>query len=370
MRRVCRIGVLIVGLSVLAALGVSAPRAGDNLAPRFEVDAGWPKPLPNRWLMGQAAGVAVDAQDHIWVVQRPRSLTEDERGASLQPPRSLCCVAAPPVLQFDAEGTLLQAWGGPAPGYEWPDNEHGIHIDHQGHVWLAGNGPKDAQILKFTRDGKFLLQIGKHGQSGGDRDTRNLGRPAALSVDRDTNELFVADGYANHRVIVFDAQSGAYKRHWGANGRPPGDPGVKSFGNPVHCVRLSRDGLVYVCDRPNNRIQVFRKDGGFVRELIVAPSTRGAGSTWDVDLSHDARQTWLYDADGENNTVWTLLRDSGKVVARFGHRGRSAGQFHWIHNMAVDSKGTIYTTEVDSGKRAQRFIYKGTAPAAEAALDR
>lgn len=370
MKRVARIGALIVVVSVLAALGVSAQRAGDNLAPRFEVDAAWPKALPHRWLMGQAAGVAVDAQDHIWVVQRPRSLTEDERGASLQPPRSLCCVAAPPVLQFDAEGTLLQAWGGPGPGYEWPDNEHGIHIDHQGHVWLAGNGPKDAQILKFTRDGKFLLQIGKHGQSGGDRDTRNLGRPAALSVDRDTNELFVADGYANHRVIVFDAQSGAYKRHWGANGRPPGDPGVKSFGNPVHCVRLSRDGLVYVCDRPNNRIQVFRKDGGFVRELIVAPSTRGAGSTWDVDLSHDARQTWLYDADGENNTVWTLLRDSGKVVARLGHRGRSAGQFHWLHNMAVDSKGTIYTTEVDSGKRAQRFVYKGTAPAAEAALDR
>ena len=370
MKRVSQTVLVVMVAVALAVVGASAQRAGDHPAPRFEVDAAWPKPLPNRWLMGQAAGVAVDGQDHVWVVQRPKSLTEDERGAALVPPRSLCCVPAPPVMQFDAEGTLLQAWGGPGAGYEWPDNEHGIHVDYQGHVWLAGNGPKDAQILKFARDGKFLLQIGKHGQSGGDKDTHNLGRPAAMTVDRDTNELFVADGYGNHRLIVFDAQTGAYKRHWGANGRPPGEAGVKPFGNPVHCVRLSRDGLVYVCDRPNNRIQVFRKDGAFVRELSVAPSTRGSGSTWDVDFSQDARQTWLYDADGENNTVWTLLRESGKTVARFGRSGRSAGQFHWIHNMAVDSKGNIYTTEVDTGKRAQRFVYKGTAPVSEADLDK
>ena len=360
---------LVIAVAVLTVLGAAAPRAADDAAPRFEVDAAWPKPLPHRWLMGQAAGVAVDAQDHVWVLQRPRSLTEDERGAALVPPRSRCCVPAPPVMEFDAEGRLRQAWGGPGTGFEWPDNEHGIHVDHHGHVWVAGNGPKDAQILKFTRDGKFLLQIGKPGQSGGDKDTQNLGRPAAMAVDRGTNELFVADGYANHRVIVFDAQTGAYRRHWGANGRPPGAPGIKPFGTPVHCVRLSRDGLLYVCDRPNNRIQVFRKDGVFVGEFTVAPSTRGNGSTWDVDLSHDARQTWLYDADGENNTVWTLLRDSGKVVGRFGRRGRSAGQFHWIHNMAVDSKGNIYTTEVDSGKRAQRFVYKGTAPVAATDLE-
>jgi hypothetical protein len=370
MKRASHVGLFVMAVIALGGARAYAQRAGDNAAPRFEVDAAWPKPLPNRWLMGQAAGVAVDAHDHIWVVQRPKSLTEDERGAALVPPRSICCVPAPPVMEFDAEGHLLQAWGGPGAGYEWPDNEHGIHVDHQGHVWVAGNGAKDAHILKFTRDGKFLLQIGKHGQSGGDKDTHNLGRPAAMSVDRDTNELFVADGYGNHRVIVFDAQTGAYKRHWGANGLRPGEPGVKPFGNPVHCVRLSRDGLVYVCDRPNNRIQVFRKDGGFVRELSVAPHTRGSGSTWDVDLSQDPRQTWLYDADGENNTVWTLVRESGKTVARLGRSGRSAGHFHWIHNMAVDSKGNIYTTEVDSGKRAQRFVYKGTAPVSEADLDR
>ena len=349
-------------LTTLLLSAADAQRAPDKEAPRFEVDAAWPKPLPNRWLMGQAAGVAVDGRDHIWVVQRPKSLTEEERGAALNPPRSLCCLPAPPVLEFDQEGNLVQAWGGPGQGYEWPDNEHGIYVDHQDNVWLAGNGPKDAHILKFTRDGKFLMQIGKRGQSGGDADTQNLNRPANMVVDRATGELFVADGYANHRLIVFDAQTGTYKRHWGANGRPPGDASVKGFGNPVHCVRISRDGLVYVCDRQNNRIQVFRKDGTFVSEFTVAPDTRGGGSAWDVDLSQDARQHYLYDGDGENNHVWILLRETGKTLTQIGRRGRSAGQFHMIHNLAVDSKGNIYTTEVDTGKRAQRFVFKGTAP--------
>ena len=360
----------LILLAIVSAASVTAQRLADGQAPKFTVDPFWPKPLPNRWLLGQVAGVATDSLDHVWIVQRPRSLTDDEKGATLSPPRNECCVPAPAVMEFDSEGNLLQAWGGPGPGYDWPANEHGIFVDPAGNVWLAGNGEKDHQILKFARDGKFLLQIGRHGQSGGDRDTQNLGRPAGMVVDRDRGELFVADGYGNHRVIVFDAQTGAYKRHWGANGQPPGEAGVEQFANPVHCVRLSRDGLVYVCDRPHNRIQVFRKDGAFVRELTVAPATRGGGSTWDVDLSHDARQTWLYDADGENNTVWTLVRDSGKVVARLGRHGRSAGQFHWVHNMAVDSKGNIYTTEVDSGKRAQRFVYKGTAPVAEADLEK
>jgi DNA-binding beta-propeller fold protein YncE len=186
-----------------------------------------------------------------------------------------------------------------------------------------------------------------------------------VAVDPATNELFVADGYRNHRVIVFDAQTGAYKRHWGANGRPPGDASVKAFGNPVHCVRLARDGLLYVCDRVNNRIQVFKRDGTFVKEFVVAPATRGNGSVWDVDVSHDAPQTWLYTADGENNHVWTLLRESGRVLTKFGRNGRQAGQFHWVHNLAVDSGGNIYTTEVDTGKRVQKFVFKGTSPVDE-----
>ena len=352
----------VFALGGLAPVGpVPAQQPADGLAPRFQVDPRWPKPLPHHWVIGQAAGVAVDRHDHIWVVHRPRTLTGDERGTVRKPGRAPCC-APPPVLEFDVRGNLLQAWGGPGPGYDWPLNEHGIYVDADDHVWIGGNDQKDHQVLKFARDGKFLLQIGRADVTGGDDDTAHLGRPANVSVDLGTNELFVADGYRNHRVIVFDARTGAYKRHWGANGRPPGEPGVKGFGTPVHCVRLSRDGLLYVCDRANNRIQVFRKDGTFVREFVVAPDTRGNGSVWDVDLSHDAPQAWLYNADGENNHVWTLRRDSGKVLGTFGRHGREPGQFHWVHNLAVDSKGNIYTTEVDTGKRAQKFVLLGTFP--------
>jgi DNA-binding beta-propeller fold protein YncE len=325
-----------VAVAAVALLGATAT------PPAFEVDPSWPRPLPNGWLMGQAAGVAVDHRDHIWVVQRPKTAT----------------APAPPVLEFDARGTLVQAWGGPSADHPWPDNEHGIYVDDRDHVWLAGNGSRDGMILKFTRDGTFLMKIGEPGVVGDDRDTRHLNRPAAMVVDPATRELFVADGYGNHRVIVFDAETGAYRRHWSANGRPPGEPGIKPFGNPVHCVRLSRDGLLYVCDRKNNRIQVFRKDGAYVREFVVAPDTRGNGSTWDVDLSPDAAQTWLYNADGENHHVWMLLRGSGEVLGAFGRHGRAVGEFHWVHNLAVDSAGNIYTTEVDTGKRAQKFVVR------------
>ena len=358
MRRPIALPLLTVALLHLGRLLASSAATSESLVPRVEVDPFWPKPLPNNWLMGQAAGVATDRRDHVWVIQRPKSLTEDERGATLSPPRSLCCAPAPPVLEFDADGGLLQSWGGPGTGYSWPENEHGIFVDHKDNVWIAGNGAKDGQILKFTRDGKFLMKIGEPGVIGNDADTRHLNRPANMVLDASTNELFVADGYGNHRVIVFDADTGAYKRHWGANGRPPGDTSVKGFGNPVHCVRLSRDGLLYVCDRKHNRIQVFHKDGTFVKEFSVAPDTRGSGSTWDVDLSVDAKQTYLYNADGENNHVWMLARESGRILGTFGRNGRGPGQFHWIHNLAVDGKGNIYTTEVDTGKRAQKFIVR------------
>lgn len=348
--------------ALLGVQAIDAQRPGEVVAPRFVVDPFWPKPLPNRWLFGQVSGVAVDRHDHVWIMQRPKSLTEDERGAALSPPRSLCCVPAPPVMEFDAEGRLLQAWGGPGAGYDWPANEHGIFVDHQDHVWLAGNGEKDHHVLKFTRTGRFLLQIGKPGAGGGDGDTRHLGRPADVRVDPATNELYVADGYGNHRVIVFDATTGAYKRHWGANGRPPGEPGVKAFGNPVHCVRIATDGLVYVCDRRNNRIQVFRRDGAFVKEITLAPDTRGNGAVWDLDFSVDRGQTYLYAADGENNHVWMLQRDSGRVLSRLGRSGRQAGHFHWVHNLAVDSKGNLYTAEVETAKRAQKFVNQGLSP--------
>src|SRR3989442_1612117 len=308
------------------------------------------------------AGAPAEVRERLRALADAYGVDELVSGTLTEEPRSLCCVPAPPVLEFDPTGNLLQAWGGPGQGYDWPAVEHGIFVDYQGHVWIGGNGERDHQLLKLTRDGKLVLQIGRAGMTGGDGDTPHLGRPAHGTVDPATNEVFVADGYKNHRVIVFDAQTGAYKRHWGADGRPPGDASVKSFGNPVHCVRLARDGLLYVCDRANNRIQVFRKDGTFVKEFVVAPATRGGGSVWDLDVSPDAPQTWLYNADGENNHVWTLLRDNGQVVSKFGRNGRQAGHFHWVHNLAVDSKGNIYTTEVDTGKRAQKFVFNGVGP--------
>jgi DNA-binding beta-propeller fold protein YncE len=336
----------------------------------FSVDARWPKRLPNNWILGQVSGIAVDAEDHVWVLQRPGSLTEDEKGAALDPPPSKCCVPAPPVLEFDGEGNLLRAFGGPGKGYDWPSNEHGIHIDAKGFVWVSGNGDTDGQILRFTQDGKFVSQIGKPGPQTNSADTTRMGKPAGMELDPATNEIFVADGYQNRRIIVFDADTGAYKRHWGAYGkppsdlekvslrrdRPPPDPLPQQFGNPVHCVRLAHDGLVYVCDRLNDRVQVFKRDGTFVKEFTIEPRTAGNGSVWDLALSRDPQQRFLYLADGRNNQILTLARDSGSVVATTGYSGRSAGAFHWVHDIAIDSRGNLYTGEVDTGKRVQKFL--------------
>jgi DNA-binding beta-propeller fold protein YncE len=351
-----------------ASRGATAVGTGGE-PPSFKVDASWPQPLPNGWILGQVSGVAVDADDHVWVLQRPGSLTDDERGATFKPPLSRCCAPAPPVLEFDAAGKLLRAWGGPGPGYDWPGNEHGIHVDAAGFVWITGNGERDGQILKFTKDGKLVLQIGKVGPQTGNADTTRLGQAAGVEVDAEAGEVYVADGYFNRRIIVFDARTGAYKRHWGAYGKPPVDEKpdlrrtepptpaqLQTFGNPVHCAHLSRDGLVYVCDRLNDRIQVFHKDGTFVKELPVEPATAGNGSVWDLALSRDAGQRWLLLADGRNNQVLTLSRDTGAVVSRLGRPGRYAGQFHWVHDLAVDSKGNVYAGEVDTGKRVQRFV--------------
>ncbi|MEP6559102.1 MAG: hypothetical protein ABJB17_11540 [Burkholderiales bacterium] len=331
--------------------------------PRYGVDAMWPKPLPNNWLLGQVAGIAVASDDTIWVLHRPASLTDDERGAALTPKRSKCCIAAPPVLQFDREGKLLQSWGGKGEGYDWPGNEHGIYVDPKNNVWIGGNGPKDHMVLKFNKAGKFLLQIGKPGESKGSNDTEQLGRPAHMELDAAADELYVADGYGNRRVIVFDATSGQYKRHWGAYGKKPDDtklpdynPESPQFGNPVHCVRLMKDDLVYVCDRNNNRIQVFKKNGEFMRQFAYEPATQGSGSVWDLIPSEDAAQRYLMIADGTNNEVRITERESGKVLGTFGRSGRQAGDFHWVHNIAIDSQGSIYTAEVDTGKRVQRFV--------------
>jgi DNA-binding beta-propeller fold protein YncE len=353
-------------LAIPASHLVSQARA--ETPPQYAVDPFWPKPLPDNWILGQVSGIAVDNDDNVWIVHRPSTLVDDEKGAQKTPPETRCCIAAPPVLQFSGDGKLLRSWGGPGAGYEWPESEHGVHIDKDGNVWLAGNGKNDHQILKFTPDGKFLQQIGKAGSTGGSNSKSQLGRPAHMVTDEAAGELYVADGYLNRRIVVFDAKTGDYKRHWGAYGTkeatdeklPPYTPVAitqlsKSFSNPVHCVRLARDGLVYVCDRANDRIQVFQKDGTFVKELQVEAQTLQNGSVWDLVLSEDPAQRYIFVADGANMAVMTLDRQTGEKLASFGRPGRMAGEFKWVHNMAIDSKGNLYTSEVGYGRRAQKF---------------
>ena len=333
---------------------------GRTAPPSFRVDPFWPQELPNNWILGQVSGLSVDAEDHVWIVHRPGSLDSRQRGEE-----GLCCVPAPPVIEFSPDGTVLRAWGGPGDGFEWPQSEHGIHVDHQGHVWIGASGGSDAHVLKFTKEGKFLLQIGRAGQSGGSNDTENLGRPAALEVDPDANEVYIADGYGNQRIIVFDASTGAYKRHWGAYGDRPDDrelpaydpeaEPIDQFRSPVHDVALSGDGLVYVADRTNNRLQVFQQDGTFVAESFIRPATLGSGAVSGIVLSPDPVQRWLFVPDGTNNVVWILDRSSLGVVGRFGRLGKYAGQFYRLHNLDVDSRGNLYTTEVWEGQRVQRF---------------
>jgi DNA-binding beta-propeller fold protein YncE len=381
------VAALVAGLGVAqAALDrAAAAQAKDTvLAPAFEVDPFWPKPLPNHWLLGMAIGVTVDERDHVWIVHRGAATLNPrtEAGADANPPIGECCRAAPPVLEFDPAGNLVGSWGGPGPGYDWPESNHGITIDHKGSLWIGGNGQNDSHVLKFSRDGKFLAQFGKPGArrvegekptwKGNSHDTQNFGRVAKIFIDPRANEAYVADGYLNKRVAVIDADTGAFKRYWGAYGNKPEDvdlgpydpdaPPAQQFRNPVHCAELAVDGLLYVCDRPNNRIQVFRTDGTFVKEVFIAPRTRGDGAVWDIAFSKDPEQKYLYVADGKNERIYIVERASLQVLTSFGDGGRQPGQFFGVHSIATDSKGNIYTTETYEGKRLQKFVYKGLRP--------
>jgi hypothetical protein len=361
--------------TALFLLAAPAPQpAVAQEPPKYQVDPSWPRELPNNWIMGQVGGMAVDKHDHIWVLQRPGTDTPDELGASLTPPRSMCCMTTPPVLEFDAQGTLLQSWGGPGEGFDWPKNEHGILVDPDDNVWIGGSAPTDRQVLKFTHDGHFLKQIGHPSADPADSSrTDILGRPAGFELDAQAHELYIADGYMNKRLIVYDSETGAFKRMWGAYGNKPDDadpgpynpaaPPNQQFRNPVHCVHISRDALVYVCDRLNDRIQVFSKQGKFVKEFTLRTQTLGMGSTFQFAFSIDPQQKYLLVADGENNVIWTLRREDGTLVTQFGHSGRNAGQFHWLHQLVSDSHGNLYTGEVDTGKRIQKFTLVQKLPA-------
>jgi len=366
----------IVGLNLTA--GALERQAQNTLveAPRFEVDPMWPKPMPNGWLLAETIGVGIDARDHVWIVHRSDKLSADEAGAAQNPPTASCCRPAPPVLEFDTDGTLLRSWGGPGQGYDWPISNHGIFVDHKGIVWIGGNGGSnggkgDGQILKFTQDGKFVAQYGsaQQTQQAASNDTTHFGRVAKIFVDPRANEAYVADGYLNKRVAVIDADTGAFKRYWGAYGNKPDDtnmgaydpdaPLIQQFRSPVHCADLSVDNLVYVCDRPNNRIQVFTREGKFVKEQQIAKRTGGDGSIWDVAFSKDPQQKYLFVADGKNERIYVLVRETLEVLTNFGDGGRQPGQFFAVHSIVTDSKGNIYTTETYEGRRLQKFVYKG-----------
>jgi hypothetical protein len=347
---------------ILAAAGVitGCIRAETRGLPLFEVDSSWPK-LPQQWKLGEVASVAVDRRDHVWVLHRPRSLPPGE-------------MAAPAVLEFDHTGNFVRAWGGPADGYEWPEREHGIYVDAEDHVWIGGNNSRsrelprlkrvnDDQLLKFTIAGKFVMQIGRSDKSTGNRDEHNLRQPADVFVRQETSEAFVADGYGNHRIAVFDARTGAFKRMWGAFGREPidverrgstssqtggGNPALQHF-NTVHAVRVSNDGLVYVADRGNKRVQVFTPDGNFIREKFVAPETDGL-SARALAFSADPQQEHLY--VGGQPQIWVLNRLTLEVL------GAAASPN--AHHFAVDSRGNIYTAETEE-KRTQKLVFGGFA---------
>jgi DNA-binding beta-propeller fold protein YncE len=338
--------------------------------PAFEVDPYWPQPLPNHWVLGSAIGVGVDSRDHVYVIHRRNSFNErTEIGAAMDPPSGECCLPAPNILEFDPEGNLVNSWGGPGEGYSWPSSNHGLTIDHKDNLWIGGNGSKDSHILKFTRDGKFLHQFGIPGRERDSNSLEHFGRVAKISFDASANEAYVADGYANKRVAVLDADTGKLKRFWGAYGNKPDDtdlgrynpaePLAKQFRNPVHCAEPSNDGLIYVCDRANDRIQVFRTDGSFVKEKRIAPLTLGDGSVWDIAFSGDKQQKYIYVADGKNMKIYIMVRDSLEILTSFGDGGRQPGQFFAVHSIATDSRGNIFTTETYEGKRVQKFRYKG-----------
>jgi DNA-binding beta-propeller fold protein YncE len=398
----------------LVPLAFAAASISAQTPPSFSVDPLWPKPLPNHWLLGSVTGVAVDARDHVWVVHRGYdSMTaRTEIGAATTPKTAEeCCVPAPPVLEFDPAGNLVGHWGGPGANFDWPVSPGGLAVDPKGNVWITAAGPpeipgsanatpargraavapaagaaapargratgpaspprpQDAHVLKFSRAGEFLLQIGKAGAPGGNDSTTALNRPAGLGLDPNGTEVYVADGFVNRRIVVFDAATGAYKRHWGGSGDTPETTPPAPIGSDaaagrqfrsVTCAKVARDGTVYACDRGNNRIQAFDRGGKLLKEGTVSSLTRGSGSVWDLAFSTDPQQRFLYVADGHDQRIFIVRRDTLQTVGSFGDGGRYPGTFYSVGSVAADSRGNVYTGETLEGKRVQKFVPKGAA---------
>lgn len=398
----------VVGALVAAAI-ISQRGLGQTAAaqakqmPVFEADATFFKPLPNGWQTGQGSAIAVDKNDNVWWFHRPQYVPADKK-------------AAPAVLQFDSTGKFLKGWGGPSAEYDWFDQEHGIYVDDNDFVWLTGSARpalggafgkvlrSDNMILKFTSDGKFVKQIGKRDTSTGNNDTMNVYSATDLSVDVKTNEVYVADGYINHRVIVFDATTGAFKRMWGAFGNVPMDSPnqlqnartsrapaaaapagggaaagggrgagggggrgnaaaapagpapdpmqAQQFQGPVHSAKVSKDGFVYVADRGGNRLQVFTTAGKFVNQIKVTSPSGFA-------ISSDPDQRFLYIAEYGANHVGVVDRKTLEILYEFGMESDKPGDFQGPHELAVDSKGNLYVAEVAPGNRWQKLTFKG-----------
>jgi hypothetical protein len=368
----------LVALAIFTAFSQSAPSraAQKNEVPKFEVDPSWPK-LPAKWIFGEVASVSIDKQGHAWVLQRPKSLRAGQQDK-----------AAPPVLEFDEAGNFIRGWGGAGTGYDWPEIEHGIYADPRGFIWICGNAPADNSLLKFTPDGKFITQIGHKGASKGNKDTENFKQPADIFYYAKTNELFVADGYGNRRIIVLDGDTGEYKRMWGAFGNEPLDTfeepaslpakeripakeltgrGPEQFVLPVHAVRVSNDGLVYVSDRGGKRVQIFTVDGKYQTQVFIdrwceAPDCANGQTVASTAFSPDAEQRFLYVASRSPARVWVLDRKTLTPLDSFGRGGVAPGEFYVMHHMSVDATGNLYITEVQNGRRIQKFVFKGMVP--------
>ncbi len=374
---------VLVGASLVVALFVlgigqtklqepSTAASNAVMAPHFLVDPLWPKPMGNQWILGNTIGVDVDDRDHIFIVHRTEdSIFRGNTEIGLKGGVSECCTPAPPIIEFDLDGNIVNAWGGAVEGapYTWPASNHGIEVAPNGDVWIGGNGGGDSHILVFSRDGDYIRTIGMPGEPVDSNSETHFGRVAEIAIDAEANEAYIADGYTHKRVAVVDVATGAFKRYWGAYGNTPddeadvtytpGQPGPQQFRGPVHCAEPSNDGLVYVCDRGADRIQVFRKDGTYVREVVISPATLNQGSTWDIAFSPDDEQEFIYLADGQNFKIYVIDRESMDVLYTFGDGGRQPGLFYAPHSIASDSLGNVYTTETYDGKRVQKFVYQG-----------
>ncbi len=347
-----------------------------NGPPQYRPDIDWPKPLPNKWLIQSVTGMYVDDEDNIWVLNRPESIGGDEANAEADPPISECCVRPPAVLKFDQEGNLLASWGSENYVEGWPTSPHTIFTDSEGNVWIGGSQAGDT-LLKFTADGELISDFGHRGptfdglardQPQDNQQTDLLLRgTASADLDEEAGEIYIADGYLNKRVMVYDVNTGAFKRGWGAYGAPleeitnepyqirePSTPPLPYF-STVHCVQLSNDGLVYVCDRVGNRIQVFTKEGEYLKEFVVAPETLARGTAGMVSFSPDPEQRFIFLSDIQNGVIWILNRETGEIAGRFGRRGYGAGELMLMHLAVSDSDGNVYTGEVGDAGRVQKF---------------